>query len=39
MSGDEAFGFAWSKAVEFLRDSGMEDAASMLEALAGPEEA
>ena len=37
MSGDEAFGFAWNKAIEFLRDAGMEDAASTLEALASPE--
>ena len=37
MSGDEAFGFAWNKAIEFLRDGGMEDGASALEALSGPE--
>ena len=38
MSGSEAFGFAWNKAIEFLRDGGMEEAADTLEALAGPEE-
>ena len=37
MTGGEGFGFAWNKAIEFLRDGGMEDAASTLEALAGPE--
>jgi len=37
MSGDEGFGFAWNKAIEFLRDGGMEEAASALEALSGPE--
>ena len=38
MTGSEAFGFAWNKAIEFLRDGGMEDAAGTLEALSGPEE-
>ena len=37
MTGSEAFGFAWYKAIEFLRDGGMEEAASALEALSGPE--
>ena len=38
MSGDEAFGFAWTQATQHLRDAGMEEAATLLDGLSGPEE-
>ena len=38
MSGSEGFGLAWTQATQHLRDAGMEEAATLLDGLSGPEE-